>query len=115
MGVNSDFEICAGKKIKIPSSRQFIAEASGGGTVYKFKEVFDNLKDNSESWILGGRDTCHGDSGGPLWIYLGTKATSMRAFLAGIVSRGEGCGNLNKPGVYTAVKRFLPWIQANLY
>ena len=55
-----------------------------------------------------------GDSGGPLWIYLGTKFETKRAFLIGIVSRGEGCANFNKPGVYTAVKNFLPWIQGNI-
>ena len=61
---------------------------------------------NSFSW--------QGDSGGPLWSYLGTKPETKRAFLVGIVSRGDGCANFNKPGVYTAVKQFLPWIQANI-
>jgi serine protease 33 len=55
-----------------------------------------------------------GDSGGPLWIYLGTKAETKRAFLIGIVSRGEGCANYNRPGIYTEVKKFLPWINANM-
>ena len=56
-----------------------------------------------------------GDSGGPLWIYLGTKPETRRAFLVGIVSRGDGCANFDKPGVYTAVKQFLHWIQANMH
>ena len=55
-----------------------------------------------------------GDSGGPLWIYLGTKPETKRAFLVGIVSRGDGCANFNKPGIYTAVKQYLDWIQVNM-
>ena len=42
-----------------------------------------------------------GDSGGPLWVYLGTKVFRKRAFLVGIVSRGEQCAGHNKPGIYT--------------
>ncbi|KAB0801482.1 hypothetical protein PPYR_05836 [Photinus pyralis] len=54
------------------------------------------------------RDSCSGDSGGPLMVNDG------KWVQVGIVSWGIGCGKGQYPGVYSRVQYFLPWIQKNI-
>lgn len=56
--------------------------------------------------VVGQRmDACEGDSGGPMvTLYRHTW------FLLGLVSWGEGCGDLDKLGIYTKVSNYLDWI-----
>ncbi len=56
-------------------------------------------------FLEGGKDTCFGDSGGPLMIKEGDIWK-----LAGITSWGEGCANPGFYGVYTRVSAVLDFV-----
>lgn len=56
--------------------------------------------------MSGGKDSCYGDSGGPL--ILGN--SSSTAVQVGIVSWGNGCGLANFPGVYTRLANYSAWL-----
>ncbi|XP_050079401.1 CLIP domain-containing serine protease B4-like [Anopheles maculipalpis] len=58
-----------------------------------------------------GKDTCSGDSGGPLM-----RQITGAWYLIGVVSFGpQKCGTAGIPGVYTNVADFVDWIQDNIY
>lgn len=58
----------------------------------------------------GGKDTCSGDSGGPLMVL---DSSGENWVLAGITSWGIGCARPRYPGVYTRVSRFTTWVETN--
>jgi secreted trypsin-like serine protease len=62
--------------------------------------------------IVGGKDSCQGDSGGSLYIRE-TRGNKIKYVSVGIVSYGDECGLPNKPGIYTRVSYYLDWIVAN--
>ena len=52
-----------------------------------------------------------GDSGGTIYRWDFDKdKKEKRAILIGVVSRGTGCANFNRPGIVTRIKYHLNWI-----
>lgn len=54
----------------------------------------------------GGKDSCNGDSGGPLMI----PADDEEWLLAGLTSWGFGCAQPGYPGVYTRLTTLVGWV-----
>ena len=55
----------------------------------------------------GGKDSCEGDSGGPLMVWSDEQAAWV---LAGVVSNGIRCAEPNLPGIYVRVSEYVDWI-----
>merc|ERR550519_1429556 len=65
-------------------------------------------------FMIGGKDTCGGDSGGPLWVREDEGGPLPVAYLVGLTSTGSGaghCAGANHPGLYVRVKNYLAWIK----
>ncbi|CAF0857061.1 unnamed protein product [Adineta ricciae] len=54
----------------------------------------------------GGKDSCEGDSGGPIFQWTGQYWEQV-----GVVSYGTGCADAYFPGVYTRLSFYYDWIQ----
>ncbi|XP_045024532.1 trypsin-1 isoform X2 [Daphnia magna] len=55
-----------------------------------------------------GKDTCTGDSGGPLLVQ---DMPGAKWIQIGIISWGIGCADPDFPGVYTRISSFVDWIE----
>ncbi|XP_044265790.1 CLIP domain-containing serine protease 2-like [Tribolium madens] len=62
-----------------------------------------------------GKDSCVGDSGGPLMNANRNKNNDLVWYVVGIVSYGSKmCGSEDFPGIYTNVSNFVPWILSKI-
>jgi hypothetical protein len=72
------------------------------------RQYTETVAVNPDTMLCAGntspnRDSCNGDSGGPLL----DKATGK---MVGIISFGKGCGDPDFPGVYTRISTYTSWI-----
>ncbi|XP_017845989.1 phenoloxidase-activating factor 3-like isoform X2 [Drosophila busckii] len=58
------------------------------------------------------KDTCNGDSGGPVFKFNGQRPCTY--YVMGITSIGIACGEPNKPTIYTRVHFYLDWIRQQI-
>ncbi|XP_028174858.1 transmembrane protease serine 9 [Ostrinia furnacalis] len=65
------------------------------------------ITDNMVCAGRGRKDSCAGDSGGPLLC----RDRDMRYYLQGITSFGDGCGKRGKYGIYTRTAGYVGWMQ----
>jgi len=116
LSFSANDELCAGLKHEYPKykvyDRKFVKKRRGK-RVYKFvykgskRTKLDVLPEHAVlDYYIGYSDSCQGDSGGPLYQFIDGKA-----YLSGVLSRGNECGGMNQPGIYTMVREYLPWIQ----
>lgn len=62
--------------------------------------------------LAGTKDTCQGDSGGPLYVKK-TVGGTVRYYVVGITSYGDGCATFGKPAIYTRTSYYYDWIRNN--
>ncbi|XP_059059689.1 transmembrane protease serine 6 [Achroia grisella] len=65
------------------------------------------ITDNMVCAGRGRKDSCAGDSGGPLLC----RDRNMRYYLQGITSFGDGCGKRGKYGIYTRTSGYVSWMR----
>ena len=111
------YDMCAGRKKKFKTIQKYKLtrdekyDHDGNVTNYFGLNEYGNY---SLDYYIGGTDSCSGDSGGGLYYW-----KDGVPILLGVVSRGygsdnsNGCGELNFPGIYTRVTRYLEWIYTN--
>uniref|UniRef100_A0A1B6ENS7 limulus clotting factor C n=2 Tax=Cuerna arida TaxID=1464854 RepID=A0A1B6ENS7_9HEMI len=93
--------------LTVPIKTQFICELAYSGK----SEIID--KQMCAGGVVG-KDSCSGDSGGPLMAPFSMDAPP-RYFIVGIVSFGpKKCATTNTPGVYTKVSEYMTWILDNI-
>uniref|UniRef100_A0A1B6KI46 limulus clotting factor C n=1 Tax=Graphocephala atropunctata TaxID=36148 RepID=A0A1B6KI46_9HEMI len=93
--------------LRVPIKTQFLCELAYSGR----SEIIN--KQMCAGGVIG-KDSCSGDSGGPLMAPFALNAPP-RYFVVGIVSFGpRQCANTNTPGVYTKVSEYMAWILDNI-
>ena len=89
------------RQVEVP-----IIPAATCGSPEQYGAAFDPQSMMCAGYAEGGRDSCFGDSGGPLLVPDGDGGWVQ----AGITSWGDGCARPNKPGVYASVGALMPSI-----
>lgn len=118
MQLNHSFHLgCEQSKVLLKAAVKTIPLSTCNTTILKYNEgpnaaAFRNGISGGQYCALGSdgtRDSCSGDSGGPLQI-IGNNSTTT-ATVVGVVSIGITCGG-PLPGIYTRVASYIKWIES---
>ncbi|XP_059088191.1 uncharacterized protein LOC131884431 isoform X1 [Tigriopus californicus] len=110
--VNIKVEMCAGKKNYLPHFPIYRRMVNGSKVTFEQELHDEDVLFQTPEYIFGGKDSCYGDSGGPMWIKAKRRGDqTVKVIQIGVVARGEGCAKRGSPGVYTRVKSVIEWIQ----
>ncbi|CAG9568397.1 unnamed protein product [Danaus chrysippus] len=78
----------------------------------KYPVMIDDKVLCAEAW---GRDSCKGDSGGPLIQPFYNQEKKVYYFYQiGVIAYGRYCADAGYPGVYSRVTYYMPWIQRQI-
>ncbi|CAH8856674.1 unnamed protein product [Trichobilharzia szidati] len=66
-------------------------------------------------YLIGGKDACKGDSGGPLMCQLKNNTVHQIWYQIGVVSFGKSCAASGTPGVYSNVTFAIDWIYSVIH
>ena len=64
---------------------------------------------------VDGKDSCDGDSGGPIHVDTPKGRRTSARYVIGLVAFGRTCGIKTIPAVYTKVFPYLTWIEDNVW
>merc|ERR1740128_1014985 len=94
----------------IMPERELCAASKYEQTTLHVSKENDGYKvtDNKTEILWGDKDSCQGDSGGPLWQIM-----NQKAYLSGIINRGEGCSRKNVFPIYARISFHRDWILKN--
>ncbi|RXG53611.1 Kallikrein-8, partial [Armadillidium vulgare] len=87
-------------------------------TLSDYKKIFPQGMSNENVLCAGDvngiKDACDGDSGGPIMYFSGEDKVY---YLAGVISKGFGCGLKDFPGLYSPLRdtETLEWIKNNAF
>jgi secreted trypsin-like serine protease len=93
-------------RLPSPVLRQVTLQSMDPNEVACTNQINDDVLQFCAGYPEGGRDTCRGDSGGPLMLF-----TNGRWQLTGITSYGGICGSPETAGIYTRVAYYDSFIQ----
>ena len=95
--------------VRLPSPilRQVTVQAIGRTEKACVNSINDDVLQFCAGTADGSKETCYGDSGGPLMMF-----KRGRWIMAGVTSYGSNCGAVGFAGVYTRVAHFQSYIRA---
>ncbi|XP_055384408.1 uncharacterized protein LOC129614047 [Condylostylus longicornis] len=103
------------KLLKVTLEKFTYDECIGVYQQFSENNYFSNGIDKRTQICYGShnesKDTCNGDSGGPLQLYVTHKDINCMYEIIGVTSFGILCGIRNIPAVYTKVYHYIDWIE----